>query len=206
MADRSGNLKPVQFGDDGELLSGVFCVKCGTLNPHEVQFCQKCGDILAEQGPDLPKRLARIRRHASQTRTDAPSPSYHTGQFETFVGKTAQVRKSRFMASKRYADMNRYYRHVASDMPLVPAFKDKQRRKNFFWKPFVLLDLLLNIVFWTKGMIGRVFHYVASKMPVVPEIKDKERKLSLIWRVFVLLDLTLIILFFAKVLSQTLFH
>jgi len=156
MADRSGNRKPVQFGDDGELLSGAFCVKCGALNPSGVQFCEKCGDILAEQGPDLPKRLARISRHARQTRTDAPLPSYIIGQFETFVGQPEQV--SRLFISKRYAEMRRYHHYAASEIPLAPLFNDKQRKRYFLVKPIVLWDLILNVIFLMKTLIKSIFH------------------------------------------------
>jgi len=67
MEDRSGKRKPIQFGDDGELLSGAFCVKCGALNPSGAIRCQKCGDILAEQYPERSTRLTRFRRDTSGT-------------------------------------------------------------------------------------------------------------------------------------------
>jgi len=149
MADRSGNRKPIQFGDDGELLSGVFCVKCGTLNPCDADRCQKCGDVLTEQGPDLSKRLARIRRHASHTRTDAPPASYIVGQFETFVGQPEQAKQWQATSSKLYKDMARYYHHIASEMPVVPQSKDKKREINL-WHVIVLLDLTLIILFFAK--------------------------------------------------------
>jgi dipeptidyl aminopeptidase/acylaminoacyl peptidase len=65
MKNTRADLDKIRISSDGELLSGVFCVECGTLNPNGTKFCPTCGDLLADQGPDLRARLNRIRRYAS---------------------------------------------------------------------------------------------------------------------------------------------
>ena len=64
--------EPVSAGDDGELLSSIFCTECGSVNSRSAVTCAKCGSLLAEQGTDLRARLARIKRHAQN---DAAQPS-----------------------------------------------------------------------------------------------------------------------------------
>jgi hypothetical protein len=63
--------EPDVTGDDGELIAIIFCLRCGTMNHAAVATCSKCGDLLAEQGPDLRSRLARIRRYAGGERIES---------------------------------------------------------------------------------------------------------------------------------------
>ena len=65
----SSHTDPVSIGDDGELLSNVFCTQCGSVNPVGTVTCITCGSILAEQGSDVRARLARIRRLANNNPT-----------------------------------------------------------------------------------------------------------------------------------------
>jgi Tol biopolymer transport system component len=78
MKNTRADLDNIRISSDGELLSGVFCVECGTLSPSETRFCPKCGDLLADQGPDLRARLNRIQRYASGAPpvTNTP-PAWH---------------------------------------------------------------------------------------------------------------------------------
>jgi Tol biopolymer transport system component len=78
MKNARADLDNVRISSDGELLSGVFCVECGTLSPSETRFCPKFGDLLADQGPDLRARLNRIQRYASGAPpvTNTP-PAWH---------------------------------------------------------------------------------------------------------------------------------
>jgi hypothetical protein len=61
--------EPVRFGSDGELLSGKFCAYCGNQNIASDDYCQHCSAYIADQGPDLTARLARISRRAASVRT-----------------------------------------------------------------------------------------------------------------------------------------
>jgi hypothetical protein len=64
--------KSVHVGLDGELLAGKFCAYCGDLNDEDAENCEHCGEYIADQGPDLRSRLARISRrggHANPTMT-----------------------------------------------------------------------------------------------------------------------------------------
>src|SRR5262249_29564903 len=57
--------KTARIGIDGELTAGKFCAYCGNLNDAGAATCEHCGEYIADQGPDLANRLARISRRAS---------------------------------------------------------------------------------------------------------------------------------------------
>src|SRR5258708_5926684 len=63
-------LDPMSFGSDGELVSGKFCAYCGNRNSDSDHYCRYCAEYIADQGPDLRSRLARISRRASAAKVD----------------------------------------------------------------------------------------------------------------------------------------
>src|SRR5215813_3207578 len=67
------DLESIRFGSDGELLSGIFCAYCGNRNATTDRYCRHCGEYIADQGPDLTSRLARISRRAAGAKIDYPS-------------------------------------------------------------------------------------------------------------------------------------
>jgi uncharacterized membrane protein YvbJ len=59
------------LGDDGELLSILLCVYCGTSNRADHHFCKECGRQLGAQASDLSSRLARISDYTGDARQSA---------------------------------------------------------------------------------------------------------------------------------------
>src|SRR5258708_3866815 len=70
-------LEPIRFGNDGELVSGKFCAYCGNRNSASDNYCWHCAEYIADQGPDLTSRLARISRRGSTARVDTSSAVNH---------------------------------------------------------------------------------------------------------------------------------
>ncbi len=76
---RTSALEAIRLGSDGELISGKFCAYCGNQNAPDDAYCQHCSAFIADQGPDLTSRLARISRRASASRV------YHSSRAEQLI-------------------------------------------------------------------------------------------------------------------------
>jgi hypothetical protein len=132
-------------GDDGELLAIIFCLRCGAMNHAAAASCSRCGDLLAEQGPDLRSRLARIRRYAGGERI-AYAPGFPLNQRSVSRKSTAPIGAGGVDHQLLLQRISSYAHRPSSEPPSSNSAVEMVMVSVFYASVFPLLQFLGRIL------------------------------------------------------------